>query len=1177
MKKMKRILKSFIFIVFVLCVVTVSIFSYSIEVNAEDLITVKYNTSLISNVGKQGTNQCMAYTLAYCRTIIDGKVHSGSEYWKSGTGGMPSWANYYHTGSNDKQSFLRMIVASINQGKPVGMWVTKKYRSNQAWNASGNHWVAVIGYKSGADLANLKTSDFYIIDPGQCGYDYLSDNSDSFNFTTSNLLVYSGTDLTLNISSATFDSESISNVTMNSATLSTWVSASGTISEQGFYIGNNSNELSKKITNSEAVEWTRFHLEYDIRNYCGDLASGQQYYCQFYVVVGGTEYRGALQSFTTLNDQIAPSIDITYYPYRDRDKFKILVSASDNVGVTKVLFPTWYAETQTGENAHWIEGTLQPDGRWAATIDIGAWDYAEGTYITHTYVYDAAGNYSASASSIYMDRSAPVISNVQIRELTSNGYTVSCTVTDNEIVDKVVFPTWTDYNGHDDLVADWGSNPATQGTQSGNTYTYRVNISDHNYERGAYTTHIYAYDNVGNNCCAGIDVMVPPVAYILDVNPVINDTEYKSGLPGYTFNLTIHDENGNDVSGTYGATNVQDYYGEVPFGYTYTITPTGNLEGYTAVGCSGTIGAQINYAVPVWTRNSYTLDVNPMINGVDCGSGLNGYTFTLTMKDESGNDVSDTYGAVDVIDYYRTDIPYGYSYTITITGNVDGYATSGCNGLIKAEHNVAVPVWNIHKYTITYNANGGTNAPEAQVKEYGQSVKITSAKPTRTGYKLIGWNTQADGKGKTYKAGTVYKENADITLYAQWNIDSSYKNLITKASVSKIKAQNYTGREIRPEITVKLGKRELTAGTDYQIVYENNVQAGKATVTITGLGEYIGTKTVSFNIIGDSIKRAKVSGIEPKVYNGLEHTQNLSLQLGDITLTQDEDYTVSYAKNINAGTATVTITGINGYVGTIKKNFKISAYDISKDDQGKISGIPTPFTVVYEKGGCTPEVVPCFGGTELKKGKDYTISYANNKKVTPDNTKAMPTITVKGKGNYKGTVKVNFTIEAKNLNQVTATVADVNYSPKAGKYISKPILTDTNGKKLKAGADYTVAYSREDGTKLLSKSVVEPGTVIVVTITGKGYYTGTITRTYTVMESKAKQNAGNTTQSVDVSDGDAGTTDGNTRDVSNGDMPENNVSDGNISGGDSSDENPAAGPEAGQPAGGTVDGTDDAA
>lgn len=106
----------------------------------------------------------------------------------------------------------------------------------------------------------------------------------------------------------------------------------------------------------------------------------------------------------------------------------------------------------------------------------------------------------------------PVISNVKVENLTSEGYDVSCTVTDNVGVNRVVFPTWTALNGQDDLAQEWWAvdHKATLGTRNGDTWTFHVNIADHNNEHGAYLTHIYAYDRAGNRACYGInDITVP--------------------------------------------------------------------------------------------------------------------------------------------------------------------------------------------------------------------------------------------------------------------------------------------------------------------------------------------------------------------------------------------------------------------------------------------------------------------------------------------------------------------------------------------------------------------------------------------------------------------------------------------------------------------------------------------
>lgn len=93
---------------------------------------------------------------------------------------------------------------------------------------------------------------------------------------------------------------------------------------------------------------------------------------------------------------------------------------------------------------------------------------------------------------------APEIRDIKVTDISKDGYTVSCCATDESGIDRVQFPTWTDYNDKDDILPDWETNPAATGTRDGDVFTYRVNISDHNYEQGTYRTHIYAYDRYGN-------------------------------------------------------------------------------------------------------------------------------------------------------------------------------------------------------------------------------------------------------------------------------------------------------------------------------------------------------------------------------------------------------------------------------------------------------------------------------------------------------------------------------------------------------------------------------------------------------------------------------------------------------------------------------------------------------
>lgn len=68
------------------------------------------------------------------------------------------------------------------------------------------------------------------------------------------------------------------------------------------------------------------------------------------------------------------------------------------------------------------------------------------------------------------------------------------------------------------------------------------------------------------------------------------------------------------------------------------------------------------------------------------------------------------------------------------------------------------------------------------------------------------------------------------------------------ATIDAIPTQYYTGKQIKPALNIKVGSKTLTAGTNYTASYTNNINPGKATVTITGKGSYTGTLTKTFKI-----------------------------------------------------------------------------------------------------------------------------------------------------------------------------------------------------------------------------------------------------------------------------------------------------------------------------------------
>ena len=132
-----------------------------------------------------------------------------------------------------------------------------------------------------------------------------------------------------------------------------------------------------------------------------------------------------------------------------------------------------------------------------------------GKHVLNIYAISVGGGDDTLLRSeevdIKEDTKGPEISDCTVSNITTDGYTVTCKVIDESGVDRVQFPTWTEYNGQDDLSGDWSTNSAFSGTRNGDVFSYRVKTSDHNNEKGVYITHIYAYDKYGNANVKKID------------------------------------------------------------------------------------------------------------------------------------------------------------------------------------------------------------------------------------------------------------------------------------------------------------------------------------------------------------------------------------------------------------------------------------------------------------------------------------------------------------------------------------------------------------------------------------------------------------------------------------------------------------------------------------------------
>lgn len=353
----------------------------------------------------------------------------------------------------------------------------------------------------------------------------------------------------------------------------------------------------------------------------------------------------------------------------------------------------------------------------------------------------------------------------------------------------------------------------------------------------------------------------------------------------------------------------------------------------------------------------------------------------------------------------------------------------------------------------------------------------------------------------------------------------SVKVLASKLKVEKIDKRNYTGDTISPNVIVSYQGKILTKDTDYQVVYPSDqISAGKKTLYIKGIATagYVGTKAVNYTVLGAAINKATVEGITSMQLipesEGTEYVQsNYRVFCEDRLLTEGTDYVTSYLNNTAKGSATIIFTGIGRFTGSLKKKFLITAYSFAKEGQSQNDGISVfaggvseNFSTAYQKNGACLELSVYAYGNKLTEGTDYKVSYKNNKAVISATTldgeeKKLPSVIIKGMGNYTGTITRTFSITQSDFTSVRIEAQDVPYKDKAGNWKGKVTIYDTNGKKLSAGKDYekVIEYTytnntsalnggmkvnRQAGANVEKEDTLSAETSITVTVRGMGYY-----------------------------------------------------------------------------------------
>lgn len=204
---------------------------------------------------------------------------------------------------------------------------------------------------------------------------------------------------------------------------------------------------------------------------------------------------------------------------------------------------------------------------------------------------------------------------------------------------------------------------------------------------------------------------------------------------------------------------------------TYNQTETG-----TAVTISGTIGLQHN-------GSAYTA-----VSGLAYSAVLFRGSYTLVKETSELSSIAKHTS-------WTTVTSTSFSYTINKTTSNQSIIfkigvgiTSGAEVTPTSSANITISVPALEKYTVTYNANGGSDGPSSQTKLYGTDLTLSSIVPARQNYSFYHWNTAVDNTGTSYAPGASYTADAALYLYAIWNpIISFDANGGTNAPAAQIK------------------------------------------------------------------------------------------------------------------------------------------------------------------------------------------------------------------------------------------------------------------------------------------------------------------------------------------------------------------------------------------------------
>lgn len=354
--------------------------------------------------------------------------------------------------------------------------------------------------------------------------------------------------------------------------------------------------------------------------------------------------------------------------------------------------------------------------------------------------------------------------------------------------------------------------------------------------------------------------------------------------------------------------------------------------------------------------------------------------------------------------------------------------------------------------TVTASATATISKPNNnQEFELGNPVSLVASAQ---------WETPAGGSNSDPNTITFRIEGNDKVDYKSGTFKYSFWNF---GAAQKVELSFEPLKEGEYHISVRHDKGDVD--------WETTVSEDNPFIPDEGQ-----TRTIK---VLKSITNANVTGIIDKEYTGEPIEQNPVVTVDGKQLVKDQDYTVSYSNNTNLGEAKVTITGQGFYKNSVTKTFQITPATITKDCVSGVVDLPFIRSSIRDRQ--KPVVV--VNGRTLVKDTDYEVHFENTDQV------GTATLIIAGIGYYTGEVRVPFKILPSPIRDATVTgIRDMAYTGEPVT-LERRLSLKYKGYGIYENTDYTVTY----------KNNVKPGAATVI-ITGKTNFTGTLTRTFNIIE-----------------------------------------------------------------------------